>query len=72
MRQALFLKALRVTLSGLSAGGKSANASVDRLMEMRKPIQKRVAIKDETPVSWNAFIRNYQELFRNYKEGKRL
>jgi len=36
VRQALFLKALRVTLSGLSAGGKSANASVDRLMEMRK------------------------------------
>jgi hypothetical protein len=66
--QALFLKALRVTLSGLGAGGKSANSSVDRLMEMRKSIQKRVVLKGETPVSWNAFIRNYQEL----KEGKRL
>jgi len=48
MRQALFLKALRVTLSGLGAGGKSANVSVDRLREVRKPIQKRVALKGET------------------------
>ena len=58
MRQALFLKALRVTLSGLGAGGKSANASVDRLMEMRKPILKRVALTGEVLISWIAFIRN--------------
>jgi hypothetical protein len=51
VRQALFLRALRVTLSGLSAGGKTANASVDHLMEVRKPIRKRVVLKDETPVS---------------------
>jgi hypothetical protein len=52
------LKALRVTLSGLGAGGKSANVSVDRLMEMRKSIQRRAALKGEVLVFWNVFIRS--------------
>jgi len=58
VRQSLFLKALRVTLSGLGAGGKSANVSVDRLMEMRKSIQRRAALKGEVLVFWNVFIRS--------------
>lgn len=67
MRQALFLEALRVTLSGLGAGGKSANVQVDRLMEMRKPIPRRAALTGEVLVSWIAFIRNYGK-----EKGKRL
>ena len=58
MRQALFLKALRVTLSGLGAGGKSANVSANRLTEMRKPIQKRAILKGEAPASSNVFNGN--------------
>jgi hypothetical protein len=59
MGQALFLKALRVTLSGLGAGGKSANVWANRLTEMRKPIRKRVALKCETLASSNVFNGNH-------------
>ena len=55
MREALFLKALRVTLSGLSAGGKSANVPVDHLHGEAEVYPKEDSRKRKVSLPCNAF-----------------